>query len=141
MHPLDKYPAIHILKGPKVSRRENKMAIKTVLVDDLDETEGAETRPFSIGGTDYEIHLTDKHYGEMERAMQKYVAAARKRGHRRQATKTKITRPSSGTDMKAIREWAGKQGLPVSDRGKIPQDIVDKFNAEHNGSPQPAFSG
>jgi hypothetical protein len=33
--------------------------------------------------------------------------------------------------MRAIREWAKSQGLQVSDRGRISQELQDKFNAAH----------
>ncbi|WP_350309427.1 histone-like nucleoid-structuring protein Lsr2 [Corynebacterium sp. MSK158] len=28
-----------------------------------------------------------------------------------------------------IREWARTQGLPVAHRGKIPQDVIEAYNA------------
>jgi Lsr2 len=34
---------------------------------------------------------------------------------------------------KAIREWAKKAGKDISDRGRIPQEIVDEFHAKGPG--------
>jgi hypothetical protein len=31
---------------------------------------------------------------------------------------------------KAIRAWAKRKGKPISDRGRIPQEIVDEYNAD-----------
>jgi hypothetical protein len=31
---------------------------------------------------------------------------------------------------RAIREWAQSKGIQVSDRGRIKQEIVDRYNAE-----------
>jgi hypothetical protein len=31
---------------------------------------------------------------------------------------------------RAIREWAQAKGIDVSDRGRIKQDIVDRYHAE-----------
>ncbi|WP_430516391.1 Lsr2 family DNA-binding protein [Corynebacterium tuberculostearicum] len=28
-----------------------------------------------------------------------------------------------------MREWARTQGLPVAHRGKIPQDVIEAYNA------------
>jgi hypothetical protein len=36
--------------------------------------------------------------------------------------------------MRAIREWAKSQGVQVSDRGRISQEIRDKFNAAHGAA-------
>ncbi|MGM5068736.1 Lsr2 family DNA-binding protein [Rhodococcus qingshengii] len=33
--------------------------------------------------------------------------------------------------MKAIREWAGKNGFDVSPRGRIKADVIDAFDAAH----------
>ena len=54
------------------------------------------------------------------------VAARRGRGRRR---------PGAGVatadreQNKAIRAWAKKNGKDISDRGRIPQDIVDEYHA------------
>ncbi|MFT3663025.1 MAG: Lsr2 family protein [Gordonia sp. (in: high G+C Gram-positive bacteria)] len=52
-----------------------------------------------------------------------------------------ITKPASsapsGTSadrkaqLQAIREWAKKQGMEVSDRGRIPTEVEEAFNAAH----------
>ena len=34
---------------------------------------------------------------------------------------------------KAIRDWAKKAGKDISDRGRIPQEIVDEFHAKGPG--------
>ncbi|MGI9586985.1 MAG: Lsr2 family DNA-binding protein, partial [Dietzia maris] len=36
---------------------------------------------------------------------------------------------SSSGDTKAIREWARSNGYEVSDRGRIPSDIMDAYAA------------
>ncbi|WP_332328463.1 Lsr2 family DNA-binding protein [Rhodococcus sp. YL-1] len=33
--------------------------------------------------------------------------------------------------LKAIRDWAGKNGFDVSPRGRIKADVVDAFDAAH----------
>jgi hypothetical protein len=44
-------------------------------------------------------------------------------------------------DTQAIRAWATAQGLEMSERGRIPAEIEDKYYAAHPGVPQPQFTG
>ncbi|MDV8070853.1 histone-like nucleoid-structuring protein Lsr2 [Rhodococcus sp. IEGM 1366] len=37
----------------------------------------------------------------------------------------------SAEQLKAIREWAGKNGFDVSPRGRIKADVIDAFDAAH----------
>lgn len=118
------------------------MAIKTVLVDDIDGSEGAESVYFSYNGTQYEIDLVAANVKKLDAALLPFVSAARKRGHKRRAGVIKVTKPTGANDLNAIRDWANKKGMKVSDRGRIPRDVVDAFNAEHDskGSGEPQFS-
>lgn len=109
------------------------MARKVVyqLVDDLDGTllphgEG-ETIMFSLDGNDYEIDLSPDHVRLFRAATEKYVNAARVVGKARKST----GRGSSGPkrDLAAIRTWARGQGHQVSDRGRIPNTIIEAYDA------------
>ena len=48
------------------------------------------------------------------------------------------TRPGRRTgaagDNREIREWAREQGLKVSDRGRIPADVIARHQAEKHGA-------
>lgn len=37
----------------------------------------------------------------------------------------------SGEQLKAIRDWAGKNGFDVSPRGRIKAEVIDAFDAAH----------
>lgn len=116
------------------------MALRQVRTDDIDDREGAETREFSLEGQDYEIDLVDENMEELRKALAGFIESARKVGKARRAIKasstrsTTITQPSNTHDLNAIREWARSKKMKVSDRGRIPKDIVDAFNSEHQGS-------
>ena len=56
------------------------MATKTLIVDDLDGSDGASTVSFSLGNTAYEIDLSKKNKAAMEKKLSKFTAAARKAG-------------------------------------------------------------
>ncbi|MCG7607062.1 Lsr2 family protein [Mycobacterium sp. CnD-18-1] len=113
------------------------MAVKHVTIDDLDGSEGAETRTFSIEGAVYEIDLIDAHAKELYRALEPYIESARRitgtraRKAAPQAVAKKPSAPAKTEQNTAIREWARKKGMDVSNRGRISADIVDAFEAAH----------
>ncbi|MEJ2869946.1 Lsr2 family protein [Actinomycetospora sp. OC33-EN08] len=138
------------------------MAQKTVvtLVDDLtgEESEDITTVEFALDGVTYEIDLDDKNSAELRDALAQYVAAARRTGGRRAATGGGRRRASGGAGTgtpratspggydretsKQIREWARTEGFEVSDRGRVPNNVVEAWEARgKNGSTAAAFSG
>lgn len=107
--------------------------VQVILLDDLDGGEAEETVSFALDGASYEIDLSAKNAGKLRDAMAPYVASARKasaakRGRGRGAASGR----SSRSDTTAIREWAREQGLKVSDRGRIPSDILAKYEAANS---------
>jgi hypothetical protein len=112
------------------------VAQKVILVDDLDGGEVAETVSFSLDAASYEIDLSKKNATELRDALAKYVGAARKAGRSTGGGSTSSRssgRPRGSTAMDrdqaaAIRAWAKKQGLKVSDRGRIPASIIEQYN-------------
>ncbi len=109
--------------------------IQTLFIDDLDGGEAEGTVRFGLDGTDYEIDLSAPHAKALRKSLGKYVGAARKisgagrrRGHsggRRNA--------AGGPSPSEVREWAKAQGIEVRDRGRVPTELVVKFQAA-NGS-------
>lgn len=109
--------------------------VEVRLVDDLDGGTADETVTFSLDGTEYEIDLSDEHATALRGEVWKYVQAARRVGKvtaRRGRTATAAA-PSNRERNQAIREWAKGIGLDVSDRGRLSQDIVDRYDAEVGG--------
>jgi hypothetical protein len=115
------------------------MAQRTIiqLTDDLDgkpipDGKG-ETIRFSLDRTDYEIDLTEKNAKALRDALGQYVAAARRSGgsSRGAGGRSRTGRSAAGTgrdyDPKAVRAWAESQGIEVSQRGRVPADLVTKF--------------
>jgi hypothetical protein len=105
------------------------MAQKTLVIleDDLDGGEADETVSFSLDGVAYEIDLSSKNAGKLRDSLASYVGSARRvggratRGRARGAARTGTARTSE------IRDWARAQGLEVSERGRIPQAIVEQY--------------
>jgi hypothetical protein len=105
-----------------------------VLEDDLDGSDAAETVRFALDGAFYEIDLNKKNAKKLRDSLATYVAAGRKAGRGGVTVGGRTARGrSTASDReqnKAIRAWAKKAGKKVSDRGRIPQEVVDEYHAK-----------
>jgi hypothetical protein len=111
-------------KKRQYERTHMARKVQYLLVDDLDGGQAEETVSFSLDGVAYEIDLSKKNAQAMRDALAKYVASARRTGGRRGRGRG---RGRSGSETAAIREWARSQGMKISDRGRIPADIIEKY--------------
>jgi hypothetical protein len=114
------------------------MAKRTIhmLIDDLDGGEADETVKFTIDGNQYEIDLSKENAAKMRDALAPFVAASTKVARsgggiaRVVAPRARGAATVDRDQNRAIREWAQSKGIPVSDRGRIKQEIVDRYHAE-----------
>jgi hypothetical protein len=97
-------------------------------VDDIDGSEAAGTVRFGLAGNDYEIDLSQEHADALVAAIQPYIAAARKVPSARRPVKG--TRPARH-DQSDVRAWARGQGIKISDRGRIPADVLARYESAH----------
>jgi Lsr2 len=114
------------------------MAQKTVVIlsDDIDGSEANETINFALDGAEYEIDLNEGHANELREALARFTNAGRKvSGGRGRPAGRKSS--GSGLDTKAVRLWAIDNGFQVNTRGRIQQDIIEKYQAAHKGRHQP----
>lgn len=107
------------------------------LVDDLDGSEAEETVEFGLDGASYQIDLSEENAERLRDALAEYVEHARRSGGRKRAAgrvaaagRAPRTATADREQNQAIREWARKQGMKVSDRGRIPSDVIDAYNAK-----------
>ena len=110
------------------------MAQKVVveLSDDLDGSQADETITFALDGRSYEIDLSTKNAGKLREALAPYTDAGRKQGGaRRGAKRAAVARDSDRPDPSAVRAWAESQGIEVAARGRVPAEVVEKFQAAH----------
>lgn len=109
--------------------------VNILLVDDLDGSEATETIAFGLDGTDYEIDLNDTHAKGLRDALAQFVGAGRKvTGGRARSRRTSSPSSSSSTgDKAAVREWAKANGMEVSERGRIPADVQEAYDAAQKG--------
>jgi hypothetical protein len=116
------------------------MAQKTIvqLIDDLDGTSSdtIETITFGLDGVTYEIDLSDDNASRLRNNLAQFIESGRRTGGRvkRGAASTAAASANgSGRNREqtqAIREWARKNGWEISDRGRIPADIIEAFETE-----------
>lgn len=102
--------------------------VNIILVDDLDGSDATETVSFGLDGTNYEIDLNEAHAGELRSALAGYVGHARKvaggRGRKKSAA-------AGGPSAAEYREWGRSNGFEVSDRGRVPSEVREAFDAAH----------
>jgi hypothetical protein len=104
--------------------------IQTLFIDDIDGGEAEGTVRFALDGAEYEIDLSTKHSDDLRSALGKYISHARKTGGgttRRPGSRG--GRKPSTVDTVAVRAWARENGIGIKDRGRVPADIVAKYQA------------
>ena len=106
--------------------------ITVILEDDLDGGPADETVRFAIDGAAYEIDLSKKHARAFRRKLAPFVSHARKagQGRRRRGGRSAASRERSD----GIRAWAKDHGIAVSDRGRIPASVTERYEAAAKGA-------
>lgn len=98
-------------------------------VDDLDGKTITDTDnpvvAFGLDGKSYEIDLSEKNQQKLRKALEPYIAQARKV---RQSGGGRSVSPQSGPSPKEVREWARANGYEVPDRGRVPADVRAAFD-------------
>ncbi len=87
------------------------------------------TRAFSLDGRDYEIDLCEKHSEKFDEALKRFADKARKVTGK--VTRTKRRTAAHRKHSADIRAWAKQSGIAVSDRGRIPAQVIARYEASH----------
>lgn len=110
------------------------MAQKVIVdvVDDIDGSPDALPVEFSLDGTNYEIDLNEANAERLRNALAEFVDAARRTGGRiKRAPVVSINGRKPATadpeQKKDMRRWARENGYEISDRGRIPKEIMDAY--------------
>ncbi|MDG4810222.1 Lsr2 family protein [Micromonospora sp. WMMD1120] len=108
----------------------------TVLTDDLDGGKADRTVEFSLDGVSYTIDVSDENAGVLRKALDPYINAGRRIGRGPVESARSLRRPGrpggAGMDReqnRAIREWAVKNGYKISERGRIPVEVVEAYKS------------
>jgi hypothetical protein len=105
----------------------------TLLTDDLDGGEADRTVEFGLDGVNYTIDLSEKNAGKLRKALDPFLGAATRVGRSPVVSPVRRNNASTGgrasrDENQAIREWANKNGHPVSERGRIPSHVVEAYH-------------
>jgi Lsr2 len=110
-----------------------KMVVE--VLDDIDGSPADRTVTFGFDGRDYEIDLSSKHADQLAKALEPFVAGARKVSSSRRRTSSASapkSKSKSKQDLADVRAWAKTQpDLKVSDRGRIPQAVFQAYEQAH----------
>ena len=102
--------------------------IQTLFIDDIDGGAADGTVRFGLDGTDYEIDLSGEHTDELRKALGKYIEHSRKVGGTARRSARGL-RSAPSVDTAKVREWAKGNGYDIKDRGRVPADLVAKYQA------------
>jgi hypothetical protein len=125
-------PAADII-APGEGGQEVAQKVSVTYACDFDEKEIPQgehrVRKFSLDGRDYEIDLCLKHSEKFDEAIGRFAERARRVSGRPPRVKRRTTAHRQRSAR--IRAWAKKEGIEVSDRGRIPADVVSRYEATH----------
>lgn len=100
------------------------MAEKVVRVSDLSGELSTHRVAWQVGRTSYVLDLTEKEHEQFEKALKPWIEASTKTGGKRRTA-------AASSETATIRAWAQAEGVKVSDRGKLPDDVIAKYRATH----------
>lgn len=98
------------------------------LIDDLDGSKADETVEFGLDGVSYQIDLATKNANKLRKALTTYVDHGRRSGGRKRRSSAGGSASADREQNQAIRAWARKNGYDVSERGRIPTEVVEAFH-------------
>lgn len=99
--------------------------VRVTQVSDISGEEAAETVRFALDGTEYEIDLAAAEAAQMRASVRPFTEHARKKG--RTSRRGSRRSPSRG-DLPDIREYARNRGYDISERGRVPQRIIEEYD-------------
>ena len=101
--------------------------VLTTLQDDIDGSAAVETVRFGLDGVEWEIDLSERNANRLRNSLSDFIAHGRKVGGKR------VRKSSSNEiDAKLVRHWAESNGIEVNSRGRIPADIVKRYQSAGN---------
>ena len=96
----------------------------THVTDDINGDSDAQTIEFSYKGVSYVIDLAEKNEAKFDKAMASFVEAAT-----RVSSARKKSTGGKRNDLQDVRSWAKDNGFSVSERGRLPADVLAAYDA------------
>jgi hypothetical protein len=103
--------------------------IETLFIDDIDGGAAEGTVRFALDGTDFEIDLSTANTDELRKILAPYIAHARKTGGTARRAIRGRRAAGDAVNTAKVREWAKDNGFDIKDRGRVPAEIVAKYQA------------
>ncbi|WP_300680601.1 Lsr2 family protein [Nocardioides sp.] len=101
--------------------------VQIILEDDIDGGSADETVTFGLDGSNYEIDLTSANADKLRDALAPFIGHARKVARSGKAGAAK--KSTGGTNAAEVRAWARSNGFEVPERGRIPLNVKEAFDA------------
>ena len=102
------------------------VTVRTCDLDGDKPRKADKTTLLGFEGIEYETELCPKHERALSAIMAELIPVARKASNGRPAGKS----PARDRERsKAIRAWAQENDLMVADRGKIPDSVIEAYDA------------
>lgn len=105
---------------PAILEIGSSMSQRVVVVDDLDQTEGAQTVTFAIMGRPYEIDLNDKNVEKLEKALAPFIDKARPAGTSAVSRPQRRTVAGAGATVKV--DYTDPQHAGKLHRGRVTEE-------------------
>jgi hypothetical protein len=99
-----------------------------IFTDDLDGSEASGTTQFAFQGVAYEVDLSKKNAAKLAKVLEPYIAAGRKAGISPARRAARTARPA-GPAPADVRAGAQSEGIEVKDKGRVPAELIVKFQA------------
>src|SRR5215472_15037861 len=100
------------------------------LQDDLDGGPAAETVRFALSGSEFEIDLNERNARRFRQQLNPYLEHARRAGRK---ARTASRGAASRRRTSAIRSWARDHGMTINDRGRLPANVIEQYQAATKG--------
>lgn len=109
--------------------------VRVHLLDDIDGSPADETVTFALDGITYHIDVTSARAQQLRASLEQFVGSARKLGRGHSVMATRLHRPAARprgdrAQNQAVRDWAKRNGVELSNRGRIPRSILDQYETE-----------
>jgi hypothetical protein len=114
------------------------VATKVITVDDFDGHDGEDVakRDFEVGEATYTIDLGDDNFKKLQEALELLRPYIEKASQVKQVGRTRKAAADTSSRLRGysnseVREWARREGVDVSSRGKIGDEVYEKFITAH----------
>ena len=106
--------------------------ITVTLEDDLDGSPADGTLRFGLDGAEYEIDLSQKNADTLRAALAPFIDHARRAASGETARRSGRGVPARQRSA-SIRAWAKEHDIAVSERGRIPATVAERYEAAGRG--------